>query len=69
MKKELGIEEFELLELSIKTFNHVCNRHFRVGNPTAMAPENVRCTLDLPGHVRQLKITEATNDHRSRSHK
>ena len=57
MKKELGIKEFELLELSI------CNRHFRVGNPTAMAPENVRYTLDLPGHVRHLKITEATNDH------
>ena len=60
MKKQVGIEEFGLLELSNKPFSLVCNRHFRVGNPTAMALENIRCTLDL--HV--LKC-EALQDYTS----
>ena len=36
MKKWFGIEEFGLLELTIKPFIHVCNRHFGDGIPKTM---------------------------------
>ena len=32
-KKQLWIEEFGLIEGSVKTFNRVCSRHFRNGDP------------------------------------
>ena len=58
-KKQLWIEEFGLLEGSIKPFSRVCNRHFRNGDPNNGPDKTLDTKFASPKKARHFKIAKS----------